>query len=65
MDISKVIYYETQNPVRLASPTTDISQISMAIQKSKYDGSDEKYNEWVIRKTDADTEIDKSQTDAE
>lgn len=29
---------------------SDIAQISMAIQKSKYDGSNEKFNEWVIRR---------------
>ena len=23
--------------------------LSMAIQKSKYDGSDEKFNDWVVR----------------
>lgn len=28
---------------------SDIAQISMAIQKSKYDGTEEKYREWVIR----------------
>ena len=63
IDTPKVVYYETQNPIRFVSSTTDVSQISMAIQKSKYDGSDEKYNEWAINKTDADTEIEKRQTD--
>lgn len=29
---------------------SDITQIYMAIQKSKYDGTDEKFGEWVIRK---------------
>ena len=29
---------------------SDIAQISMAIQKSKYDGSDDKFNDWVIRR---------------
>ena len=29
---------------------SDIAQISMAIQKSKYDGSDDKFYEWVIRR---------------
>lgn len=65
IDTSKVVYYETQNPIRFVSSTTDVSQISMAIQKSKYDGSDEKYNEWAINKTDADTEIEKRQTDTD
>lgn len=62
IDTSKVVYYETQNPIRFVSTTTDVSQISMAIQKSKYDGSDEKYNEWAINKIDADAEVDKKQT---
>lgn len=65
IDTSKVVYYETQNPIRFVSTTTDVSQISMAIQKSKYDGSDEKYNEWAINKTDADAEADNNQTDTD
>ena len=38
---------------------SDIAQISMAIQKSKYDGSDDKFNEWVIRRN---KKINKSET---
>lgn len=62
---AKVVYYETENPIRFVSTTTDVSQISMAIQKSKYDGSDEKYNEWAINKTDSDIEDDYNQDDAD
>ena len=65
IDTSKVVYYETENPIRFVSTTTDVSQISMAIQKSKYDGSDEKYNEWAINKTDSDIEDDYNQDDAD
>lgn len=28
---------------------SDVAQISMAIQKSKYEGSDEKFKEWIVR----------------
>ena len=38
---------------------SNIAQISMAIQKSKYDGSDDKFNEWVIRRN---KKINKSET---
>ena len=34
---------------RLDDYGSDVSQISMAIQKSKYDGSSDKFNDWVIR----------------
>lgn len=35
----------------LSDYSSDIAQISMAIQKSKYDGTDEKFRELVIRPT--------------
>lgn len=50
-DTSKVIYFERNYPTRFASASSDVSQISMAIQKSKYDGSTDSYNEWAINKT--------------
>lgn len=44
------IKYIDRNIVReIGDYASDIAQVSMAIQKSKYDGSDEKFNEWVIR----------------
>ena len=49
-DTSKVIYYERSIPMRFISPATDVSQLSMAIQKSKYDGTVDKYNKWVLNK---------------
>lgn len=49
-DTSKVIYFERTYPTRFVSPASDVTQISMAIQKSKYDGSTDKYNEWAINK---------------
>lgn len=53
---SEVIYMEHHSISRLTDMSSDISQISMAIQKSKYDGSDEKFNEWVVRFNGGDNE---------
>ena len=46
---SDVQYYEEYRTSCLGDFNSDIAQISMAIQKSKYDGSKEKYNEGVFR----------------
>lgn len=46
---SAVQYIDHHGVSRLTDMSSDISQISMAIQKSKYDGTDEKFKEWVVR----------------
>ncbi|MBQ7793814.1 MAG: hypothetical protein IJ366_04770 [Clostridia bacterium] len=46
---SDVQYIEIYRTSGLSDYNSDIAQISMAIQKSKYDGSDENYREWVVR----------------
>ncbi|MEG1726069.1 MAG: hypothetical protein RR313_11810 [Anaerovoracaceae bacterium] len=46
---SAVQYIDRHSVSRLTDMSSDISQISMAIQKSKYDGTDEKFKEWIIR----------------
>lgn len=48
----KVQYVELNATSGLSDCHSDIAQISMAIQKSKYDGSDEKYNDWIVRLDD-------------
>ena len=45
----RVQYVELKATSGLSDYHSDIAQISMAIQKSKYDGSDEKFNDWVVR----------------
>ena len=45
----RVQYVELNATSGLSDYYSDIAQISMAIQKSKYDGSDEKFNDWVVR----------------
>lgn len=44
-----VQYVELSRTAGLSDHSSDIAQISMAIQKSKYDGSKEKFKEWVVR----------------
>ena len=46
---SEVQYIERYITSELTGYQSDIAQISMAIQKSKYDGSDEVYKKWVLR----------------
>lgn len=46
-----VVFHEEFITHRYDDFSNDISQVSMAIQKSKYDGSDEIYNQWVINKS--------------
>ena len=45
----KVRYVQQNIISRVSDYHSDIAQISMAIQKSKYDGSDEKFKSWVLR----------------
>lgn len=49
-DMFKVQYCRQKIVAGIDDFGSDIAQISMAIQKSKYDGSDEKFYEWVIRR---------------
>lgn len=58
---AEVQYVETNHTPGLSDYNSDIAQISMAIQKSKYDGSDEKFNEWVVRPNLANTPIEETQ----
>ena len=46
---SEVQYVELHTVAGLSDQASDTAQISMAIQKSKYDGSVEKFKEWVFR----------------
>lgn len=50
VDMLKVQYCRQKVVSGIDDFDSDIAQISMAIQKSKYDGSDGKFNEWVIRR---------------
>ncbi len=45
---SKVQYIERTITRSLIGDQTDIAQISMAIQKSKYDGTEEAFKEWSV-----------------
>jgi hypothetical protein len=45
----KVEYINRPVTSKLTDIGSDVTQISMAIQKSKYDGTDESFNKWVIR----------------
>ena len=53
---SEVQYIEVNTTASLLDHGSDIAQISMAIQKSKYDGSEEKFNEWIFRLGDTTEE---------
>ena len=46
---NRVQYVEMNSTSGLFDYHSDVAQISMAIQKSKYDGTDEKFREWVLR----------------
>ena len=48
----EVLFYEDFATKRFWDFSSDVIQLSMAIQKSKYDGSEEKYNQWVMNKID-------------
>lgn len=58
-DTSKAIFYERYETNRLNNHSSDVTQISMAIQKSKYDGSTKSFNQWAINKTENDEGISK------
>lgn len=47
--LNEVLYLEKEIQDRFLGMNSDIVQISMAIQKSKYDGSDEAYNKWTLK----------------
>lgn len=47
---SDVVYQEIRQTRYLDDLTANAAQISMAIQKSKYDGTDESYRKWVLEK---------------
>ena len=47
----RVQYVELDGTSGLSDYHSDIAQVSMAIQKSRYDGTDEKFKEWVVRPT--------------
>lgn len=44
---AEVIYQDMLTIARLNDPSVDITMISMAIQKSKYDGTDEAFKNWA------------------
>ncbi len=44
----EVQYIEYQFDMRLRDNSNNIAQVSMAIQKSKYDGTDDAYNKWAL-----------------
>ncbi len=54
---SEVQYEEQMITGKLVSQQSDIVQISMAIQKSKYDGTDEAFNKWSVQFNDAKEKI--------
>lgn len=45
----RVQYIEKRVTSQLVGYQSDIAQISMAIQKSKYDGTDQVFEDWVLR----------------
>lgn len=45
----KVQYFELERIASLSSYDSDIAQVSMAIQKSKYDGTEATFKKWTIR----------------
>ena len=54
----RVQYIETNYTFCLSDYNSEVAQISMAIQKSKYDGTDEKFKDWIIRLTSKETDWD-------
>ncbi len=53
-------FFERNFTQRFADFSADVTQISMAIQKSKYDGTTEVYNKWAINKSDS---VDEEETE--
>lgn len=60
---SEVQYCDRYVTSQLTGYQSDIAQISMAIQKSKYDGSEQVFKDWVIRlgNSPVDEKSEKSQ----
>ena len=56
----RVQYLELNGTSGLSDYHSDIAQISMAIQKSRYDGTDEKFSEWVARPTSDESQLKES-----
>ena len=54
----EVQYIEKYITSQLTGYQSDIAQISMAIQKSKYDGTDQMFEKWVLRFGDVSTNED-------
>lgn len=65
--LSREVQYIKHNIVSgLSDYRSDVSQISMAIQKSKYDGTKETFDKWVIRPPqETETTGQKSEQDEE
>lgn len=49
VNFTKVMYVERNVVARLDDSSSDEAQISMAIQKSKYDGSEKSFKDFVVR----------------
>jgi len=49
---SEILYINHPQIIRFMDSQFDIAQISMAIQKSKYDGSEESFNQWTHKQND-------------
>lgn len=47
--LNKVVYPIREVHATIKGPNIDAVQISMAIQKSKYDGTDESYDRWTLK----------------
>ena len=58
IDTSQAIFHERYITHRLRDSSNDVVQISMAIQKSKYDGLSKTFNKWAINKIDVENETD-------
>lgn len=52
----RVIFLEQPSTRRFGDHPGDVAQISMAIQKSKYDGSNKSFNQWAITPAELDDE---------
>lgn len=55
---SKVQYWEQHVTSQITDYQSDVAQISMAIQKSKYDGTDKTFKKWVVRFDDTTSETE-------
>lgn len=59
-DMAEVHYrlYRIDQPKQLLSPDGLTAQVSMAIQKGKYDGSDEAFHKWTLNRLQSDGEAE-------